>query len=83
MGTFDEIVAAQQALDRTTDITVNSEELFAEVFENVKFRKRNMKRKASSRIVELWDIFQCPPASKLSFKLQSEVCIIFLTNTCG
>ena len=75
VGSFDELVAAQQALDRSTNIDVNNEDLLAEVAANVRFRKRNMKRKASSRIVELWDLLQCPPSSKLSFKLQSEVCV--------
>ena len=73
VGSYDDIVAAQQALDRSTNLNVDAKGLLEEVYENIKYRKRNMKRKSSSRILELWDVLMCPPSSKLAFKFQSEV----------
>jgi hypothetical protein len=73
VGSFDDLVAAQQDLARTTKVSINDLELLEELSQNVKYRKRNMKRKASSRILELWSLLLCPPSSKLSFKFQSEV----------
>ena len=75
VGVYDELIAAQQELDRTTKVSLDDEIFLRELSDNVKFRKRKMKRKSHSRILELWDCLGCPSSSKLSFKLQAEVSI--------
>jgi len=73
VGKYDELLASKEALERENDVEINDKELLEEVYQNIKYRKRKMKRKSSSRILELWDLLACPPCSKLAFKLQSEL----------
>lgn len=73
VGSFDEMVAAQQELDRTSKAAVNPGELLKEVWECVRYRRREMKRRSNGRVLELWACLGCPVSSKLSFKLHADV----------
>jgi hypothetical protein len=56
-------------------------EILRAALDKISYPKRRPRRRVNGRIDEVWEILSAPPASKLGFKLLSEVLPLFCISS--